>query len=109
SDVYLVQGPGAPRRLRPFPTRRSSDLSSVRATRQQPMRRGLRSENASHDDRELEALRLVDGHDADRVGVRRVGRVEADRVLDPRDRKSTRLNSSHQITSYAVSCFTKKT
>src|SRR5438552_16705921 len=25
-----------------------------------------------------------------------------------KDRKSTRLNSSHQITSYAVSCLTKK-
>src|SRR5438552_12571918 len=25
------------------------------------------------------------------------------------DRKSTRLNSSHQITSYAVYCYTKKT
>src|SRR5258708_30116250 len=30
-----------------------------------------------------------------------------DRLL-PRDRKSTRLNSSHQITSYAVFCLKKK-
>src|SRR5947208_11386785 len=28
--------------------------------------------------------------------------------LDPRDRKSTRLNSSHQIISYAVFCLKKK-
>src|SRR5258708_40310677 len=29
-------------------------------------------------------------------------------VLDARDRKSTRLNSSHQIISYAVFCLKKK-
>src|SRR5258708_30265215 len=29
-------------------------------------------------------------------------------VLKDRDRKSTRLNSSHQIISYAVFCFKKK-
>src|SRR5438552_10127854 len=46
-------------------------------------------------------------------------RVAGDRVLDTgirqytvrtqRDRKSTRLNSSHQIISYAVFCLKKKT
>src|SRR5207244_11358790 len=30
------------------------------------------------------------------------------RMLPPRDRKSTRLNSSHQIISYAVFCLKKK-
>src|SRR5258708_17223424 len=30
-------------------------------------------------------------------------------VLEDRDRKSTRLNSSHQIISYAVFCLKKKT
>src|SRR5258708_21566906 len=29
-------------------------------------------------------------------------------TADPRDRKSTRLNSSHQIISYAVFCLKKK-
>src|SRR5258708_13598130 len=29
-------------------------------------------------------------------------------VATPKDRKSTRLNSSHQIISYAVFCFKKK-
>src|SRR5438552_12441384 len=37
-----------------------------------------------------------DGHDRDH------------RVLRARDRKSTRLNSSHQIISYAVFCLKKK-
>src|SRR5260370_19102144 len=32
-----------------------------------------------------------------------------DLAVKPRDRKSTRLNSSHQITSYAVFCLKKKT
>src|SRR5947208_14879557 len=31
-----------------------------------------------------------------------------DREVDRRDRKSTRLNSSHQIISYAVFCLKKK-
>src|SRR5258708_20284095 len=30
------------------------------------------------------------------------------RRIEPRDRKSTRLNSSHQIISYAVFCLKKK-
>src|SRR5258708_15421951 len=35
-------------------------------------------------------------------------KVELNAVLDLRDRKSTRLNSSHQIISYAVFCLKKK-
>src|SRR5258708_15254636 len=34
--------------------------------------------------------------------------VHVDRLGDVRDRKSTRLNSSHQIISYAVFCLKKK-
>src|SRR5258708_28766829 len=44
----------------------------------------------------------VDGHDAIRArGREHVGD-------ETRDRKSTRLNSSHQIISYAVFCLKKK-
>src|SRR5256885_6429504 len=32
----------------------------------------------------------------------------ADDVIDPEDRKSTRLNSSHLVISYAVFCLKKK-
>src|SRR5207244_13287193 len=42
---------------------------------------------------------------AERVDMRPRGRADA----CPRDRKSTRLNSSHQIISYAVFCLKKKT
>src|SRR5947208_8025577 len=34
--------------------------------------------------------------------------IKALRTRDPTDRKSTRLNSSHQIISYAVFCLKKK-
>src|SRR5258708_11861770 len=43
------------------------------------------------------------------VTVARPARAEARRKLEPGDRKSTRLNSSHQIISYAVFCLTNKT
>src|SRR5258708_29745540 len=36
------------------------------------------------------------------------GRVDDPECDGPRDRKSTRLNSSHQIISYAVFCLKKK-
>src|SRR5256885_12769577 len=40
---------------------------------------------------------------------RRVGRAERDRiVMKSGDRKSTRLNSSHLVISYAVFCLKKK-
>src|SRR2546427_7609588 len=46
------------------------------------------------------------------TGERRVGRAEQEvtkRALEPgRDRKSTRLNSSHSQISYAVFCLKKK-
>src|SRR5258708_9760738 len=46
------------------------------------------------------------------LGVHHVGErplVEGrDQFADERDRKSTRLNSSHQIISYAVFCLKKK-
>src|SRR3989449_6236460 len=44
-------------------------------------------------------FRLVDDRDAERLGLLELG---------PRDRKSTRLNSSHGYISYAVFCLKKK-
>src|SRR5947208_11739061 len=46
-------------------------------------------------------------HLAERVGAQRLDRIQRD--AHPGDRKSTRLNSSHQIISYAVFCLKKKT
>src|SRR5439155_14070285 len=65
-----------------------------------------------HDARlpKLQALRQVP---PDHVAQERVGLVEADDVVfgregGARDRKSTRLNSSHVAISYAVFCLKKK-
>src|SRR2546428_9265685 len=43
-----------------------------------------------------------------RVVDRDPGRLRGDRRVDQRDRKSTRLNSSHDQISYAVFCLKKK-
>src|SRR5207244_13007768 len=67
-----------------FPTRRSSDLTKGVVLR--------------HLDQRGE---LLFG------GLLLLGRAHA--LLFSRDRKSTRLNSSHQIISYAVFCLKKKT
>src|SRR5437870_8045948 len=67
------------RGLRSFPTRRSSDL----------------------DARQLLGDRAAAGADARSQGL-------AARRLRHRDRKSTRLNSSHVAISYAVFCLKKK-
>src|SRR5256885_9446521 len=58
----------------------------------------------------------IDGDVARRPGhqavqpARLLGRLEqrADDLVRPRDRKSTRLNSSHLVISYAVFCLKKK-
>src|SRR5256885_7481226 len=49
-------------------------------------------------------LDISDEMDVDRDRAR----YEADRAKDVRDRKSTRLNSSHLVISYAVFCLKKK-
>src|SRR5207244_8157999 len=94
--------------LHSFPTRRSSDLE-----------RGgpapARLENRRVEDRlhQCFAHRIgmqVAEHLLQRERMRRAERQE-DALLRRRrlqDRKSTRLNSSHQIISYAVFCLKKK-
>src|SRR5690606_41874773 len=97
---------GAAPRLPPFPTRRSSDLPN-RAIKKQEQPRHPR-----------QALKLVDLLDvrtdvtAQSKQYRRQQRrqlVNAERSPRQQDRKSTRLNSSHVKTSYAVFCLKKKT
>src|SRR5438552_10282148 len=74
---------GDHRDLHSFPTRRSSDLTdfTVKLVDVYP-------DGAAYNlDETIQRLRYRDGYE---------------------DRKSTRLNSSHQITSYAVFCLKKK-
>src|SRR5690606_41999100 len=102
----LLYGFGDPCALRPFPTRRSSDLVAVRAERelvpahhaallgahQHPV--GLRQPHGRPS-----GPRFEPGSAACREPDCRRGR----------DRKSTRLNSSYVKISYAVICLKKKT
>src|SRR5258708_20475783 len=95
-----------PPRSTPFPTRRSSDLPDgkkicISRTREKP--------NEYH----CTDIWVLD---VENDNVRRAERMSFDQAnssspswsKDMRDRKSTRLNSSHQIISYAVFCLKKK-
>src|SRR5207244_13451978 len=75
-----------------FPTRRSSDLRSIVCV-----------PGASMQARAIQALRSVSPTPTmpSSESVRRISTPGS-------DRKSTRLNSSHQIISYAVFCLKKK-
>src|SRR5205807_9976171 len=89
---FFFYSSGIPQALPSFPTRRSSDLIET----------VLDTDTATAG--EIQAwLQRQDG-----IGGHR-GRVDAGaRPVFPQDRKSTRLNSSHLVISYAVFCFKKK-
>src|SRR5207249_9137439 len=99
---FLYQSP-APLALHSFPTRRSSDLPS--ASEFAP-RDGVRRTSRSTESRPLLLLRRHD-HVREELS-RQPGRGSAIRRSLHRDRKSTRLNSSHVSISYAVFCLKKK-
>src|SRR5207249_12064455 len=86
-----------------FPTRRSSDLN-----RPMQRRRWIEGRGQIVAQRGAER-RLVTGLDPEGVDQRRRMRARRRRQqLRERDRKSTRLNSSHVSISYAVFCLKKK-
>src|SRR5688500_19719002 len=92
--------------LSSFPTRRSSDLAAgVAVLGGERLGRGRRGRRL---DRELEVVGVGVGLDQQRAAAERarVGGVVAlgDDQVGQQDRKSTRLNSSHPVNSYAVSC-----
>src|SRR5438132_3486546 len=80
----------ANRALHSFPTRRSSDLEAE-------LEAGF--EAASSEARKA--------FGADEIYLEKY--LEIDFIRPERDRKSTRLNSSHTVISYAVFCLKKKT
>src|SRR5207249_11473782 len=92
----------APHRdLHSFPTRRSSDLRRGEVERQAGAAAIGEVMDGLHDDEVEYAVRVVASvaaHDVEGVAVDAGGR----------DRKSTRLNSSHVSISYAVFCLKKK-
>src|SRR5437879_8565348 len=79
-----------PRDLHSFPTRRSSDLSARAGAR-------LRGIGAHRQARRARSVAR-----AHQCGTFRAA------AADGKDRKSTRLNSSHRCISYAVFCLKKK-
>src|SRR5207244_12790285 len=91
---------GDRRVLHSFPTRRSSDLDGAvgqdAVGPERPAGGDRRAERAAAELRARQVVRLRG----------RLGRVV--HVQGVGDRKSTRLNSSHQIISYAVFCLKKK-
>src|SRR5207244_12265259 len=91
----------APRHLHSFPTRRSSDLVERAA------RVGRRRIGAAPGVPARRLFRRLGGRGGGGAAVAlRIRPARSRRVA--RDRKSTRLNSSHQIISYAVFCLKKK-
>src|SRR5947208_9741151 len=100
---FSFQRDGAHRHLHSFPTRRSSDLQHCPAGgAMDALRVGHAGATKFLDDQtHMSSLRIA------------CARLNAIRHTPPVgkgiDRKSTRLNSSHQIISYAVFCLKKKT
>src|SRR5689334_25201069 len=98
SFLFFCYRYGDHRDLHSFPTRRSSDLLLA----DRSVQRGVARMDAGH---------ILPG----RIRRRDLGddliKMEGGRIDDPRagrDRKSTRLNSSHSSISYAVFCLKKK-
>src|SRR5207244_13603700 len=92
--------------LASFPTRRSSDLEG-QVQHVAPRFRSIADAVDLEDAREA----LVDAvdHVADELPREPMDAARPTRVVAPaEDRKSTRLNSSHQISSYAVFSLRKK-
>src|SRR5207244_10822151 len=92
ASTFLFHSSGDHRDLHSFPTRRSSDLAFERVLHVGAGVRGRREASVLAGGEEL--LQVTDDAGCEAVLAE--------------DRKSTRLNSSHQIISYAVFCLKKK-
>src|SRR5439155_25265053 len=102
SVLYVVTCSVPLRALHSFPTRRSSDLIP-------PRPRALERVTAGADRHRLRGfLRTLARAGAEDGVALRTGVSERPEKAAQPDRKSTRLNSSHVATSYAVFCLKKK-
>src|SRR5205814_10444266 len=99
SSLFSFYSPADHRALHSFPTRRSSDLACGRS----PAGPGAAEPDGFLGDQ---------GHPRSGQGREAAGLAGAEPTAGPgqarRDRKSTRLNSSHLGISYAVFCLKKK-
>src|SRR5438034_3399256 len=97
--MLITSGSAYPRDLHSFPTRRSSDLQ-------------LRLETYEGFPPRTPPLAAIDeavGRTPKRSLAAGAALTAADLESPYEDRKSTRLNSSHTVISYAVFCLKKKT
>src|SRR5207245_11705748 len=100
--LLFLQTSHAPRVLHSFPTRRSSDLSSIPPSSSFCLRFPIhRRRNPPDRLHHLAELLMRDRLRAVRQRMLRI-------IVHFEDRKSTRLNSSHGSISYAVFCLKKK-
>src|SRR5205807_5202225 len=95
SKFYL-----SPRHPHSFPTRRSSDLPNVLAPRKRPLHTIIPAFMQKDDVRI--GFGIMGGFNQAQAHAQFVANIAE-------DRKSTRLNSSHLVNSYAVFCWKKKT
>src|SRR5207244_13472378 len=107
-STFLVYPHATSSTLHSSPTRRSSDLLERDVAPHLTVVRAIDDAHAALAEpvAELKALEAAGKRGVHFSGSRR-GALPPVRT-GGRDRKSTRLNSSHQIISYAVFCFEKK-
>src|SRR5699024_11736439 len=96
---FFISVYGDPRDLRSFPTRRSSDLIEIPRRKQEPL---VFDQDEHLRETSLEKLASLP------APFREGGSITAGNASGVKDRKSTRLNSSHVSISYAVFCLKKK-
>src|SRR5207248_9507482 len=99
-----LQSSGDLRDLHSFPTRRSSDLAYLR----EHLQAARAATEQGVDLRGYFVWSLLDNFEWALGYSKRFGIVHVDFETQRRDRKSTRLNSSHRTISYAVFCLKKK-
>src|SRR5205085_11264311 len=105
SSCRRTQWHPLPRHPHSFPTRRSSDLGHDPANETEPCDEAAPKTELRAQRRRFRALRFeVEQLAALVTDVR----DNTEQQSDERDRKSTRLNSSHSQISYAVFCLKKK-
>src|SRR5690606_39841608 len=101
SMVCVSSSSTAPRELHSFPTRRSSDLGQVASNTLKP--RCFASSSTALETPCAEKITVAPAGTSSSSSTNTAPRERR------RDRKSTRLNSSHVKISYAVFCLKKKT
>src|SRR5206468_10054121 len=104
TNIFLHDRDGEVCELPSFPTRRSSDLAMSEDKNRLPTERHS-AEVAEFLDKLKRAPVAHTGGGRGRL----IFALDATASREPTDRKSTRLNSSHDQISYAVFCLKKKT